>query len=174
MSFLHDCIARVPAQNELLIVGPGRLYDLALSRRNLMTQAVLQLDESMLLDETTPLDVALDDDSMQQLMATLGVGLCLPEIDLVATLQEIRYGQLILVSDNSESGCRLRDQVVGCLFLFIRPVLSEGFIHVVDSELCQSMHENEFDAKVLDPETRILRRVVSGVTLKDTLESLGG
>jgi DNA gyrase subunit B len=157
---LHDCVRKDASETELLIVGEGPLYEAAKEGRDRLTQAVLVIDKTIACGDDAW--DALSNDSCQSIIAALGVGIADKPLDM----ERLRYGRVIVVTDQSEEGLRIRNEVLRFLDTYSRPVLEEGHIFLPEP----GVTPEEFEIQVLNAETRHLKAVKPGETREPTIE----
>lgn len=172
---LSDCVRKDPSVCELFIVQKGPAAFTAKRMRDRMTHAVLPISSAILKVIDAPLDVLLDDEQVKQIIATLGVGICLEE-DKDAqrnmayfSLDHLRYGRIIVVTDKTTRGRHIREQIVSFMYRFNYPVLAAGHLYIVPPEPWLGMGDDEFEAKVMSPTTRFISPLRVGKSLAETL-----
>lgn len=159
-----------PVVCELYVISSQRLFDLASSARDRVTQAVMLANESSAPLECEDVADVLDDDELKSLISTLGVGIDLsrfwqdrhPE---TFELEKLRYHKIILLADDGPKGARVREQLLTWLFLYFRPVLESGYIYTFEERPSDEISQADFEEQFMAPEGRSLRRIAVADTL---------
>jgi len=150
--FLSDCISKDQASAELFIVSPD-LCQLAKSLRDRFTQAVLSLGEGIINPIGKGPDEVLDNEEFKALVASLGVGMSLGK-DVGLDLNYLRYGKIILATDESPQGIYVRDQVLALMHGYMGKVVSSGHVYTSNVGDISRMTESEFSEGILARATR--------------------
>jgi DNA gyrase/topoisomerase IV subunit B len=141
----------------LYIVQAGKAHEYAKSVRDRLTQAVLPIDTMIIKARGARVEEVLDDDGFMSLVCAVGVGIALTRrADGCVCLDYLRYGKIIIATDESFDGRYVRTQVISLLKRFMRPVLARGhvFTTLVSERALES--ESDFERDVMGPATRIL------------------
>ena len=175
MLMLNDCISKDRSVAEIFMVQSGRAAALAKSTRDRFTQAVLPVDGAIDRTEGAPLDEILENDDFQNIVASLGVGICLDSQSAGSTfrIDRLRYGKIILVTDESPEGASIRTQIVLLLHRFMRPLLQGGCVYTLPVTGLATMTESKFAETIMSPATRSLTAVEAGASLESTLTLKG-
>ena len=158
MSYLHDCVQKKPEVNEVFLVEVKNT-SIAKVNHDRWTQAVLEIDPSILKVEGAPMDQILDCVELKSIIATLGVGINLGHGYDMLNLEKLRYWKVIVVTEPTKDGRHIRKQVLSFLHQCMNPLVRAGHVFVVPPQDWGSMPPEEFAAKVLDPETREIVQV---------------
>lgn len=127
---LADCASSNPADSELLIVQ-ANLVAYARQGRDRLTQAVLSVAPSIIKVDIAELDEVLLCSDIQWIIATLGVGVWMPGFPESYNLGALRYGKVILWTDETPEGNHLRDQLIAFFVQFQLPLLEAGRVYEV-------------------------------------------
>jgi len=158
--YLSDCIGKNPELCEIFIVDSG-YAESAREMRDRVYQAVIRIDESIVKIEGTELGDLLDDAHVLAMIASLGTGIWFGSDGAYYDLGKLRYHKVILVTDDSDGGRHIREQVTTFMQLYNRPLVEAGYFFTVQPENWEEMFESEFEAKVMDPTTRKLIPIVA-------------
>ena len=167
------CISRDSSVSELFIVREN-IAVTANWVRDRMTQAVLSVDESILKIKGSRLDAVLENNQVRQIIALLGVGLCLGRGNHrnAFSLSYLRYGKIIIALDATPEGRHIRTQLVSFFHRFNLPVLAAGHVYIATADLWVGMTADEFSEKVMAPESRRIVQLRAGKTIAETLNLL--
>ena len=99
-----------------------------------MTQAVLSIRPSIIKVEGADFDQVLDCEEIKSIIASLGVGIWLPEFPGAFNIGALRYGKLILWTDGTPDGRHIRDQLYAFFVKLQRPLLEAGRVYEVPED----------------------------------------
>ncbi len=171
MSFLNDCISKGPTVAELLIVETKN-QELSKASRSMFIQAVLEIDDSILEVQGAPFDKVLNDTEVKSIISSLGAGFVLVPGQNLLGLENLRYGEIIIVTEPTNEGRHVMKQVLSFMHKYMNPVMSAGHVYVVPSQDWSSMMPEEFEAKVMTLETREIVQIPGDWTIEEILDSL--
>lgn len=155
---LNDCVAKDPSQAELLLLGSKAFYDAARLDRDRMTQALIPLNPNFVYQEE--LIDTLENDDCLSIMASLGAGIVISDCAVETfDISKLRYGKVILVTEQGEAGNRLRNEVLRFFSTYMRPLIDAGHVFVPETALQPGFTQQEFIDHVLNPEVRALRAI---------------
>lgn len=156
---LSDCISKDRSTSELFIVGRGTVGILAKAARDRDTQAVLALSEGLIGVSEKDIGDALDDEEWKGMVAALGAGICLGGEEPWNSLRLdcLRYGKIIVATDETPLGLAFRNEVLALLRRFMPPLITEGFVFTSSLSTLALTSEEEFEKAVMSPATRNLR-----------------
>jgi DNA gyrase subunit B len=169
---LSDCVSCDPAVAELFIVQAGRASELAKSARNRLTQAVLDIDNTIITARGARVEDVLDNESFRGLVCGLGVGISLGKNkdDGCVDLGHLRYGKIIIATDGSAEGTYIRTQVISLLYSFMYPVIGSGHVYTATIKEPALASEADFETLIIAPGTRRLIPLRVGATMTSTLK----
>lgn len=168
---LTHCVSNKGSENELFIIQPGKTALLAKARRDRRTQALLEVDESILKVPGARLDKMLGDEHVQNIIAALGVGIQIRSWGLgdALSLDRLRYDKIIVAMDENQNGCYIRVQVIALFYKFMRSVLEEGHVFTMIVAEKDVRSEESFFQAVLDFDTRKIFPARVGNSLSSTV-----
>lgn len=157
---LSDCISKDLAVAELYIVRAA-IATLAKPARDRFTQAVFSLSDSIIGLHQASLDEVLDDEDFKGLVACLGTGILLSEMDPshdgpTFSLARLRYGKVIVATEETPLGNSFQTEVLSLLQRFTSPVIKEGYVSTCPIPPLALSSETEFEKAVMNPTTRTL------------------
>jgi DNA gyrase subunit B len=155
---LSDCVSTDPSSAELYIVGGDVVGTLVKSTRDRYTQGVLVLGQNIEGLGQASLEEALDSEEFKALVAALGIGICLCGEGWLP-LNFLRYGRIILVTEETPSGISFRTAVLSLLHRFMGPVITSGIVSTSCVSPQALTSETEFEETVTNPLTRSLSPV---------------
>ncbi len=140
---LADCIEKDPSKTELFIVEGESAGGLAKSARDRRFQAVLPIKGKILNVERTRLDKALDNEEIQSLISTLGVGLNVSisrngeegDSNNGFDISKLRYGKIIILTDADVDGQHIRTLLLTFFYRYMKPLLVHGYVYAAQPPL---------------------------------------
>jgi DNA gyrase subunit B len=158
---LSDCISKDRAVAELYIVQ-GTVAPLTKSTRDRFAQAVLPLNENIVGLHQASIEEVLDDEDFKAFTACLGIGISLSELDpnddgFMLALDRLRYGKVIIATEESEFGDSFRDEILALLRRFMPPVIDAGHVFTCPIPPLCLASEAKFEEAVMNPATRTER-----------------
>jgi DNA gyrase/topoisomerase IV subunit B len=84
-------------------------------------------------------------------------------------LTRLRYGKVIIVTEPTSEGSHVRTQVATFLHRLTYPLLAKGIVWLAPPGPFSAMTEDEFEVRVMTPETRSLVRLRAGKSISETL-----
>lgn len=126
---LSDCVSKDPAGAQLLIVHEA-VAESVRAHRDRMAQAVLALRPTMIDCDNAPLDEVLDCEDIKSIVASIGVGIWLPDYLAAFHIDGLRYGKVILMPQSSD----LRAKLVAFFLAYLRPLVDAGNVYLVTDD----------------------------------------
>ena len=170
---LHDCVSKDSSRTELLLLCTEGAYEAARIDRDRMTQAIMPISSSFVLQEG--LIEVLDNDVCQSLIAAIGVGIVLRGTDEFAEklfdVAKLRYGKVIVVNQQAEPGRGASREVLRFFFRHMRPLIDGERLLALETPLEAKFTQNEFVERVLNPGTRTLKIVGSEDDFKSLVDT---
>lgn len=164
MSFLNDCVSKDSSVTELIIVE-SKTEEMVKRVRDRMNQAVMVVDASILQVENAEVMDLLDDETVKSLVATLGIGINLmPAFDMLS-MERLRYGKVIIVTEPTEAGMHIQKQLIALVNRCMNPLIANGHLYVTPAENWSQLSDDEFRSEVMLPESRSIVPVVNGGTI---------
>lgn len=164
--YLHDCVFIDSPESELFILGSSSMYEAAKVGRDRRTQALLRIDDT--IDCGAGAEEMLDNEECKALISALGIGIQV-EPDTLQNLGRLRYRRLIFITDQSQVGLHVRDEVSRYLYTYSRQVLDAGHVWVPQSHLEPGFSQEDFELRILSIDTRRLKVVIPEESLEATL-----
>ena len=118
---LSDCRSDDLEHTELFIVEGDSALGTAKSARNSEYQALLPIRGKILNVQKASLSAMLDNSECASIIQVIGAG-----SGRSFTLEEARYGRIILMSDADVDGAHIRCLILTLLFKYMRPLIEEG------------------------------------------------
>jgi DNA gyrase/topoisomerase IV subunit B len=154
---LNDCFTSDRASAELFIVPAGPIAQVAKSARDRCNQAVLVLHRSFAILPDAPFEDWLDNEPFMGMIASIGIGIDLPDHPGLLRLENLRYGKIVVASRDTKPGKAFRSQVLTTLARFMGSLFPNGHVYTVTFSKAT---QTEFARSVLHPESRRLTQVV--------------
>lgn len=164
MSFLNDCASKGVSIAELFLVEDG-ICEKAKRGRNRMTQAVMDIDASIRKIASSEIPDILGDENLTSLIAALGIGINLmPGVEMLS-MERLRYGKVIIVTEPTEAGKHIQEQLIAFVNQYMNSLVSNGHLFVVPTEKWSQLSDGEFQSDVMLPESRHIVQVKNDGTL---------
>lgn len=157
---LSDCVLQDPSQREILLFFSEAARDSARIDRSRLAQALLSIDELFKFGDDV--SEVLDDDNVKLMIAAIGVGICLPVHNpALFDITKLRYHKIIIVAEETESGNRVRDEVIRFIATYLNPLIVAGHVQVPQPSVNPGFTQEEFAQVILNPDTRRLKILTS-------------
>ncbi len=153
-----DCVEKDPSKAEVLLLFSEAALGAARLDRDRETQALLPLNPAFVCGRE--LEEVLDDGTCQSIIASLGAGIVIPGYPEIFDITKLRYGKVILITEQGEAGSRLRNEVLQFFSTYMRPLIDAGHLFVTGTSLKPGFKQEVVVQNILDPATRSLRVVV--------------
>ena len=118
----------------MFVVQPKAAYLRIRAERDRLTQAVLEIESEIVDGRACELDRILDDETFKSLIASIGVGIDISESWLggasLLQLDDLRYGKIILVFDETPQGRQTKDRLLLLLRRFLAPLIATGRVYL--------------------------------------------